>query len=91
MADASARERHVPTCAGQMETGPMANGSSEAEEHGGVARLRVELFEVDRFKFEKSKSKIFRNMTEQPMSTIGGGEIRTMGDGRGANKANIER
>jgi hypothetical protein len=41
-----------------METGPLANGSGEAEEHGGVARLMVELLEVDRSEFEKLIQKL---------------------------------
>jgi hypothetical protein len=64
-----------------MQRGLVAHGSGEAEEHDGVARLRVELLEVNRSDFEKPKSKEFKKMMDSQMGTIGGCGIRTIGDG----------
>jgi hypothetical protein len=72
--------------AGQMETGPVGDGSSEAEEQGGVACLRVELPKVDRSKFEKRKSKNFK-VVDPRMETTGGSGIQVVGNGKEAEKA----
>lgn len=61
----------------------MKNGSFEADEQSGVARLRVELPEVDIFEFEKPKSKKFKEVVDLPMKMAGGG-IQAFGNGRGA-------
>jgi hypothetical protein len=81
---------HVSARAGWMETRLVANGSGEAEEHGGVACLRVELPKVDRSEFEKPKSKDFKKMMDPRIRTAGQGGIRTIVDGR-ANKIDIQR
>jgi hypothetical protein len=70
-----------------METGPVGDGSGEAEEQGGVARLRVELLKVDRSEFEKPKSKNFKEVVDPRMETTGGGGIRAVGNGREVEKA----
>jgi hypothetical protein len=41
-------------------SGIVADRSREADEQGGVAHLRVELPEVDKFEFETQKSKSFK-------------------------------
>jgi hypothetical protein len=55
-----------------MEAGSVADGSGEAEEHSGMAHLRVGLPEIDRSEFEKPKSKNFKKMTDSPKGTVGG-------------------
>jgi hypothetical protein len=64
--------------AGQMETGPTADG---------VVRLRVELPDVDRSKLEKPKSKNFKEVVDPRMETTRGGGIRIVGSGRRADRA----
>ncbi len=68
----------------------MANGSDEADEQSGVVRLRVEFPKVDRYEFEKPKSKNFKKMTDPPKRMVGGSRFRQHG-GCGADIAVIER
>jgi hypothetical protein len=74
-----------------METRSVADGSSEAEEHGGMTRLRVRLPEIDRSEFEKPKFKNFKKLSNLPKETVGGSRIREDGGGGGVNVAIIER
>jgi len=73
-----------------METRSVEDGSDEAEEHGGMARLRVRLPEIDRSEFERPKSKNFKKLSDPPKRTVGGSRIREDGGG-GADVAVIER
>jgi hypothetical protein len=57
---------YAPACANRMETRSVSDGSGEAEEHGGMARLRVGLPEINRSEFEKSKSKNFKKKLDSP-------------------------
>jgi hypothetical protein len=50
-----ARVGHAPVHAGRMEVGTVAERCGEAEEHGGMDRLRVGFQEIDRSEFEKPK------------------------------------
>jgi hypothetical protein len=73
-----------------METRSVADGSGEAEEHGGMARLRVGLPEIDRSEFEKPKSKNFKKLSDPPKGTVGVSGIQE-DIGGGADVAVIER
>jgi hypothetical protein len=81
---------YAPVRASQMETRSVSDGSSDAEEHGGMARLRVGFPEIDRSEFEKPKSKNFKKKSDLPKGTIEGSKIRQDGGG-GADDAIIER
>jgi hypothetical protein len=75
-----------------MESGLMANGSDEADEQSGVVRLRVEFPKVDRYEFEKPKSKNFKEVADPRVGTTGGGRIRTVGvEERPAELVNIDK
>jgi hypothetical protein len=60
------------------QTGPTADG---------VARLRVELPDVDISKLEKPKSKNFKEVVDPQMETTRGGGIRIVDSGRRADRA----
>lgn len=68
----------------------MSDGSGEAEEHGGMACLRVGLPKIDRSEFEKLKSKNFKKKSDLPKGTVEGSKIREDGGG-GADDSIIER
>lgn len=85
-----ARVGYAPARANRMETRTVSNGSGEAEEHGGMARLRVGLPEIDRSEFEKPKSKNFKKKSDLSKGTVEGSKIRQDGGG-GADDAIIER
>jgi hypothetical protein len=101
---ASARETHAPVSkiysqarggytsarASRMETRSVSDGSGEAEEHGGMVRLREGLPEIDRYEFEKPKSKNFKKKSDLPKGTVEGSKIRQDRE-RGADDAIIER
>jgi len=57
-----ARMGHAPLRGSRMEMGLEADGSSEAEEQSGE-----ELQKIDKFKFEKSKSKSFKEVADPRM------------------------
>jgi len=86
----SARVGYAPARASWMETRSVSDGSGEAEEHGGMAGLRVRLPEIDRSEFEKPKSKNFKKKSDLPKGTVEGSKIRQDGGG-GADDAIIER
>jgi hypothetical protein len=51
----------------------MVSGSGETCDHGGEARLKVEFPEVDRYDFEKYKSKNLKNGVNLRLQmTVGG-------------------
>jgi hypothetical protein len=54
-----------------METEPVAVGSGEAKEYDRVARLKVELPKLTDVSLKNPNPKIFRNMTDSQMGTIG--------------------
>lgn len=68
----------------------MEDESDEAEEHGGIARLRVRLSKIHRSEFEKPKSKKKKNLTDPPKGILRGSRIRLHGGG-GVGIAVIER
>jgi len=56
---------------GQTKTRLVANGSKEAEEQGGMARLTVVFPKVDRSMFEKSKFKTFEKGVDSRVGMVG--------------------
>jgi hypothetical protein len=86
-----ARVGHAPLRADRMEAGSVAVESGETEEHGGMARLRVEHPKIYKSEFEKPKFKNFKKMTDPPKGTEGGSRFRRMVDGGEADVAIIER
>lgn len=69
---ASTSVGHTTARVGQTETWLVAAGSREVQEQGGVARLRVDLPEVDRSGFEKIKSKNFEKGVKPRLGAAGG-------------------
>jgi hypothetical protein len=85
-----ARGGYALSCRSRLETKSVADGSGEAKEHGGMARLRVGFPEIGRSEFEKPKSKNFKKLSDPPKGTVGGSRIRKDGGG-GADVGVIER
>jgi hypothetical protein len=65
------RVGRTPVRSSQMETEPVAVGSGEAKEYDRVARLKVELPKLTDVSLKNPNPKIFRNMTDSQMGTIG--------------------
>jgi hypothetical protein len=51
--------------------------------------VRVELLEIDRYEFEKPKSKNFKEVADPHMKADVEGRIRTVGGGRGADRDGV--
>jgi hypothetical protein len=70
---ASTSKIYSRACVGQKATQLMVSGSGETCDHGGEARLKVEFPEVDRYDFEKYKSKNLKNGVNLRLQmTVGG-------------------
>lgn len=67
----------------------MTAGSSEAQEQGGGTRMLVELFEVNKSSFEKTKFKNFKKGVDLGLRTAGGGRNGPACGGGGANRATV--
>jgi hypothetical protein len=86
-----ARVDHAPACGGWMERRRSSAGRGEALEHGGGARLRPELVEVNRSDLEKTRSVNRCKSVKRPVRVSGEAAEGTGGWGRRSMGAELQQ